>query len=202
VKVGAGTTVHLFTQNKFKGRTLTLNSNIACLVSKRFNDVTASARVVRHKTPVRPGPIKVPRRPSKGCVLVFEHCNYQGRWRQLCFDVPNLARYSFSRNISSVKVFQGIKATFFVGANFKGASQVWTRDDSCFVKRKFNDKAFSVRIRKRVVPGPKPRPLPPKPVPRPIVPAPKHPKTGCIFMFQHANYLGMDESMWKNSKFR
>ncbi len=140
MKVGKNTKVELYSNNHFKGKKISLTSNIKCLSDKKFENLANSAKIfslVNHAK----------RRPSRGCILVFSGCYHSGKSQEICFNIKNLSKYQLNNEISSVKVYSGIMATFYDDFNFKGKGQIWTRDDSCFLRRNFFKKASSVKIK-------------------------------------------------------
>lgn len=203
VKVGPLTKVILFEDINYKGKHITLLKNVPNLVRLKWNDKASSLRVFLYKKiiikPI-PKPIKpviiikpAPRRPRNGCIIMFQHINYRGKWAHTCGSMPNFVKYHFNDILSSVKVGRFTKAVFYEHINYKGKHLILTRDAPNLVRNKWNDKASSVRLFKFVIkPGVKPKPAPkPKKKPVPHKPVPKRPKSGCILAFEHINFRGM-----------
>lgn len=83
-------------------------------------------------------------------VTVYQDCGFSGAMAQLPVGSYNLAalqaRGISNDDLSSIKVPAGRKATVYVDDNFKGASKVYTADQSCLVADGFNDKISSIVI--------------------------------------------------------
>jgi len=184
-----------FDQVNFKGLSQIWTDDDSCFVARKFNDLASSVQVrFRPKpivipipvTPVKPPHPQVPiPAPVKGCVIAFEHINYQGRWLRICGSVPNFVSLKFNDITSSAKVGPSTVVDFFEHVDYKGRVLRLTESNPNFVKLNFNDIASSVRV-SITFPIPLPRPVDP---PKPVLP-PKRPVKGCAMIFEHINFEG------------
>jgi hypothetical protein len=196
IRVGSKAEVKLFSSANYRGHNLIVVTDIGCLVKSKFNDRTVSYRVKVNLPRPRPRPIRpiiVPgNRPTvarTGCVVIYEHTNYRGKYASLCGSVANTHRLKWADNISSARVGKLTKALFYQHINFKGKVLILLKNEKNFVSRKFNDMTSSIKIYVYTV---KPRPIKPVvPRPRPIIDLPPAvPRSGCVIVFQHINYQG------------
>jgi len=145
-----------------------------------------------------------PFRPAKGCVLVFEHINYEGNWASFCGNVANLIPLGFNDLISSIKVPSDVKAVLYADVNYGGRTIEFTADEPNFVNKNYNDIASSIKLflYPVVIVLPKPHVDPVVITPKPADPKPRRPSPGCVRLFEHVNYAGKSvELCYSNSDF-
>jgi len=127
VKTGPNTVAVLFADNGYSGGRRVVQGSNSCLSD--FNDETDSIRVV-----------------SKGCVLFFEHCDYNGANHKICGDAFNLSDMGFNDQVSSVIVPPGTTVFLYEHDNMGGRSLELTSSRNCLVADNFNDLTTSIRV--------------------------------------------------------
>jgi len=189
VKVGPDTIATLYEHINYTGKELSLREDKTNFVPIGWNDIASSLKITMYV----PKPVPVPGaplRPHDGCVLMFEHIDYQGKWMEVCGSIANFVPLGWNHILSSVKVGDNTKVEFYEHINFVGKVLVLNADASNFVPLGWNDIASSVKVFKlNPLPDPLPTPVdPPKPQP-PATPAPR-PTKGCVVLFEHVDYKG------------
>ena len=130
--------------------------------------------------------VKAPIKPNKGCIFLFRDCNYQGKWIKICKSVESLDQYSFSSQISSLKIGKATKTKVFSEINFQGSSHLfkYTQDTSCLSDQKFDDLTNSVKVlieKKR---------MQKINIYQRNVPSPQKPGNGCVLLFNECDFKG------------
>jgi hypothetical protein len=92
---------------------------------------------------------------GEGCIILYEHCNFEGRQLKLCNDAPSLGSYGFNDLASSIKLGKGTTATLYEDINYGKRQAFCNKDVWCFLYYQqkldismFNDLASSVKIGK------------------------------------------------------
>jgi hypothetical protein len=115
-------------------------------------------------------------RPGKGCVTVYQHCNYQGWKITLCGNRAKKLSGRWKNQISSLKV-NNAKIRLYRYTTLRGYSRLIAKDQKCLVQMGWNDRANSFRVYK-YTPRRKPTPRRPKG------------KVGCVILYEHCWYGG------------
>jgi len=138
VKLSGDAKVTLYEHAGYKGRSITTDRNISCLVDKQFNDQLSSLKVSS----------------EGGSVTLYEHCNYQGKAVTLStgnYDYNSiLSRGIKNDDVSSVKVSSGAKATLYQDVGYRGRSITVDRNISCLIDKQFNDQLSSLKVSSEV----------------------------------------------------
>jgi hypothetical protein len=143
VRVGPDTRIVLFRDEDFRGRSVALERDEACLDNRDFSAVASSVRVKsRHSgEPENSG-------PAVGEVWLYEDCNFSGRVKRVTEDLSFLGD-DFDDTVSSVRVGPETRVVLYKDEDFHGRSVSLDRDESCLENRHFNDVASSLRLRVR-----------------------------------------------------
>lgn len=135
LKVPIGYTVKLYEHADFNGISITVTSDVACLVDRDFNDRMSSFEVSRTTT-------------SGGTtVTMYNDCEYQGDSRTFGVGRYNWNQFGLPNDeISSLKVPAGFSIKLYADADFTGESIIITSDMPCLVTRNFNDVVSSFEV--------------------------------------------------------
>lgn len=139
IKVKSKFEVMLYDLDNFKGDSVLINSDNACLVANNFNDKASSLKV---------------RKDAKLLGTVYQHCNYDPSGYDIDLYAGDytssqlLANGISNNDISSIMIKSGYEMVLFDGDNFTGDSIVKTANTSCLVDDNFNDVVSSLKIRK------------------------------------------------------
>ena len=195
VKLSGDAKVTLYQDAGYRGRSVTTDLNISCLVDKQFNDqlssliVSAEPKTIYSPPPTRPTTPQ-PSSSPRGSVTLYQHCNYQGKAVTLSagsYDYNTMVRRGIKNDdVSSVKVSGGAKATLYQDAGYRGRSVTVDRNISCLVDKQFNDQLSSLKVSSeaRGVPS---RPVTQSPPPNP---RPSSSNRGSVTLYEHCNYQG------------
>jgi hypothetical protein len=139
IKVKTKFEVVLYDLDNFKGDSVVVNANNACLVANSFNDKVSSIKV---------------RKDANLIGTFFQHCNYDQSGYSVDlyegkYTTAQLISNGIANNdISSFTVKAGYEVVIFDGDNFSGDSVIIKANDNCLVNESFNDKVSSLIIRK------------------------------------------------------
>ena len=119
IKVGAHTTVTLYDDNHFKGKTLTLSADVVCLQSKGWDDIASSAKVTDTSalcpgascepkpTPV-PAPLPVNPLPKPTQVDLLRYFNPDLKDRLYTLDEKEIGTTTYGTKGKSGYIYEGV----------------------------------------------------------------------------------------------
>ena len=195
VKVSDGFRVTLFDSISYHGASTVLVGDQSCL--SHFRKLTTSLTIRRRYTPdINPIPRPIiripivpvnppPDAPRNGCILMFEHVNYAGRWMQVCGTIADFVPIGWNDILSSVKVSKNIRAVFYEHINY-GGKELEVKSNTAILPQGWNDIASSVKLftcEPHQLPGPI---IPPRPQP----PIRERPDRYCYIVYEHVNFQG------------
>ncbi len=141
IVVPEGTQVRSYSNDRFRGSQVAIDSVVACLDSVGFNDTISSLSI--SSTPV--GGLA---EPIAG-ITVYSECNYRGRSATLIpgeYAALSLSRAGLADNsISSIKVPDGFEIQLFENDFYRGRSGTLAANSDCLVER-FNNVVSSVIV--------------------------------------------------------
>lgn len=143
LQIPAGYELTIYLQENFKGTSLKLTENRACLPNAwRFK--IRSLQVRKIMSIDRPTPMPTSPDAQLTHVEVYSECQYTGKKLLLSpGQHGNLSRHS----ISSVKIPEGQSVILYTGNNFTGQSMTLTSSNSCF-PRAWNNRVGSLVIQR------------------------------------------------------
>ena len=81
-------------------------------------------------------------------LIVYEDCDYKGLSKIYGVGEYKYAGIDWNNKISSLKVAQGYKVTFYEDTFFQGKTISFTEDDKCLVDNGWNDKVTGIKVEK------------------------------------------------------
>jgi len=131
IKIGSESRLKTFTKLKYKGKKSVIKKSNSCLK----NEVNSFKLINNNKK------IKIATYPSHikhlfdkikhGCVFIFEKCDFQGKWAEICGSINNLNEIGFGIRFSSFKVSKGSYVRIFKDYNWKSKSKKYSKNKRC-----------------------------------------------------------------------
>ncbi len=124
MKVGKETKVELYSEREYHGTGLKfMDQDIRCMREQKFDKQAESLKLFQekrklHKVNIYNSKIPAPKQPANGCALLFESCEYKGRWSHVCRNLNSFKKFNFQ--VSSIKLGLNTKAILFTKDKYKG----------------------------------------------------------------------------------
>lgn len=132
VKVAPGKMLRLFSDPNLKGKTIDVTSNVSCLSTLNFNDMTSSWLT------------------TEPLAVVYDNCNFTGPGKQLGKGPYRVLENSLNNKISSVKLISPYYMVLYENIDFgTGAKVTITESNSC-LPASINNKTSSLEIKKPI----------------------------------------------------
>lgn len=131
-----------------------------------------------------------PKYPKPGCVIAFEHINYQGRWALICSSYPNLNKIGFKNIISSIKIAHHVVVNIYQHINYKGDMMALYHNEANLKNRHYIDRTILLQFDGKKKLGNLNNKVSAIRVFFYADAFPVRPKKGCARIFERSNYQG------------
>jgi hypothetical protein len=160
IKLGLNTEIFLFSEIDYEGQNYTLNEDLKCIDNKkndtqllRFKNKIKSLMIENVHT--KSIPVQNYDQPEKGCIWVYEECNFRGEEREICenTDLTNIQGINFINSISSILLGEKTEIILYKDYNFEGehleiksTMECLSSEENDETVRAFDDNSYSVKI--------------------------------------------------------